>query len=299
MLDFDPTAHTLTFRTRNDGPPVALAFARFRRLTLTAPLLPVTPIAGAPVERVPAAAQEREYTLQGHGNSAPLRGRTAGRVETADGMYLFTPVDEEASLQRVFVPRSTYIRCEFGASAEEIAIRRWITSPTELLEAIEFQQRKPVRPLGQSLLELGLLTQYQLDRALARQSANVPLGESLVAAGVISGSDLRTALAHKMGFPLVDLARFPIAAEAVAKLPQRVAEAYRAMPLMINGDQLIVAVDRPSRALKLREVHALAEIKVVAVLAPKLQVLTALERMSSNVWSQHVPERTAFFATTA
>ena len=38
MLGFDPTARTLTFRSSAAGPIVELPFARFRRLTLTAPL---------------------------------------------------------------------------------------------------------------------------------------------------------------------------------------------------------------------------------------------------------------------
>ena len=298
MLGFDPAARTLTFRSTPAGPAVTLSFSRIRRLTLTTPLRPAPPIADAPVERVPAAAQERDYRLQSEGRGHPLTGRTAGHVETAAGLYLFTPVEEEASVQRVFVPRSAYTRCEFGASAEEVAASRWISSPHELLDAIERQQRMPVLPLGHSLLALGFVTQLQLDRALARQSGKVPLGESLVVAGVISRSDLQTALAHKMGYPLVDLTRFPIEPAAVAKLPHRIAVAYRAMPLMVNKERLIVAVDRPSRVIKLQGLHAYAQATVVPVLASKIQIMLAVARLSEDVWSQHVHQRVGFFATT-
>ena len=299
MLGFDPAKRMIMFRTTASGPVVELAFTRFRRLTLTVPLQPAIPAADAPVERVPAAAQERDYRLKTNGTAPPLTGRTAGRIETADGLYLFTPVDEEATLQRVFVPRSAYTRCEFGESAEEIAARMWIASPRELLTAIEQQQRKPILPLGHSLLQLGLLTQAQLDRALAKQPTNVPLGESLVAAGVISRSDLQTALAHKMGYPLVDLTRFPIDAKAVAKLPQRVAVGFRMMPLMLDGERLIVAVDKPARVLKLKAAHAIAQIAIVPVLASRMQILLAHERLTHDVWAGNVTaERPAFFATT-
>jgi len=274
-----------------------LPFSRIRRLTLTTPLQSVAPIGGAPVERVPAAAQERDYCLQSTGTAAPLIGRTAGHVEAAEGMYLFTPVEEEASLQRVFVPRCAYLGCEFGPSAEEVAARLWIASPAELLEAIERQQHKAVRPLGQSLLALGLVTQRQLDRALARQSDDMPLGESLVAAGSISRADLQTAIAHKMGYPLVDLTRFPIDAAAVSRLPKRFALSYRAMPLMIDKGRMIVAVDKPSRVVMLETIHAFAQLKVVPVLAPKMQILLALEGLSSNVWGHNASERLAFFDT--
>jgi len=257
-------------------------------------------IAGALAERVPVAAQERECSLYSNRADAPLTGRTAGHVEKPEGMYLFTPVDEEASLRRVFVPRSSYVRCEFGPSAEEVAAKLWVASPGELLQAIELQKRKPVLPLGHSLLALGLLTKYQLDRALARQLEGMPLGESLVATGVISSSDLQTALAHKMGYPLVDLTRFPIEAAAMSKLSPRLAESCRAAPLMLDKERLIVAVDRPSRVDKLQMVHAFAGLRVVPVLAPKAQILAlALERQSGNVWSEEAPENKHLVLTTA
>ena len=301
MLGFDPLQRTLRFRTAGGASAVELPFGRFRRLTLTTPLQAAPGLAGAPAERVPAAAQERDYRLQGPANhSAPLTGRTCGRVETADGMFLFPPVLEESALLRVFVPRATYIRSEFGPSAEEIAARMWIASPHELLAAIERQQRMPIRPLGHSLLELGLLTEAQLERALARQSAarDLPLGEMLVKEGMISRGDLQTALAHKMGYPLVDLGRFPIDPKAAAKLPQRIAIGLRMMPLLLVRDRLIVAVDKPGRIMKLKGVNAIAGVTVTPVLASRMQILLAQDRQKDDIWAGHAADRLPFFAST-
>ncbi len=202
-------------------------------------------------------------------------------------------------MQRVFVPRSAYTRREFGPSAEEVATSRWIASPNDLLEALERQQKKPILPLGYSLQELGLLTHDQLYRALGGQPANVPLGEMLVAAGMITKADLQTALAHKMGYPLVDLTRYPIDPDAAAKLPHRLAMMYRAMPLLLVDGKLVVAVDKPSRAVKLQELQALAGLAVVPVLAPRSQIILALERLSKDVWTHVVPQGMRFFETTA
>lgn len=300
MLGFDPLLRTLRFRTSANGAVVELPFARFRRLTLSTPLQAALGATGTPVERVPAAAQERDYRLQGAGTAAPLTGRTCGRVETADGMFLFIPVEEESALQRVFVPRSAYIRSEFGASAEEVAARMWIASPHELLAAIERQQRMPIKPLGHSLRELGLLTEAQLERALARQSAarDVPLGEMLVKDGLISRGDLQTALAHKMGYPLVDLGRFPLDPKAAAKLPQRVAIGLRMIPLLLVRDQLIVAVDKPARVMKLKGVNAIAGVTVTPVLASRMQIMLAQDRQKNDIWSGHVADKLPFFAST-
>ena len=102
-----------------------------------------------------------------------------------------------------------------------------------------------------------------------------------------------------MGYPLVDLSRFPVDPVAVQKLPQRLALWSRALPLMIDGPRLIVAVDKPSRAVKLGALHAYAQLTVVPVLASKAQLILALSRLSQqDIWSQNVATRVEFFATT-
>lgn len=300
MLRFDPAGGKLMLGSAGEGPGVALPFSRFRRLTLTTPLRPAPRIANAPAERVPAAAQERDYQVQLIDRSAPITGRTAGHVERAEGHYLFAPTDEEVSVQRVFVPRGACAKVVFGRSAEEIAADQWIASPEELLAAIERQRHAPVLPIGQSMINLGLLTRAQLERSLSRQQGNVPLGEMLVEQGLISRSDLQTALAHKMGYPLVDLDRFPIDPSAVRRISSRLAMWSRAVPLMFDNDRLIVAVDNPARVSRLRDLYALAQVNVVPVLAAKAKILLQLARMAQqDVWFQNVSTPPGFFATTA
>lgn len=297
MVAIDPPAGTLTLRTSCDGPSVTLPFTRVRRLSLTRPLLPASHSPGAPVERVPASAQERDYRLHGE-RGEPISGRTAGHLETPEGMFLFTPVDEARALQRVFVPRSAYRRAEFGLSTEEMAAQHWIATKEALLEAIAAQPHARVKLMGQALLELGLVTPLQLERALAHRSEDHPLGETLAAEGVISQGNLQTALAYKMGYPLVDLTRFPIDRDAVKKLPLRLALEARAVPLMVDGQRLIVAVDRPARAEKLRAVSVFLQLSVVPVLASKTQILfTLIDLSKQKTWSEPIPPHLSFFVT--
>jgi hypothetical protein len=291
MRDFDPVAGNVSFCSTADGDPVLLGASSFRRLTLTTPLKAVSQISGVQVARGPAAAQVRDYTLHVAAQAPSMTGRTAGYVEAAAGLYLFTPVNEEAALQRVFVPRCAYSHCEFGPSAEEIAARLWISSPQALVDAIERQERMPVLPLGQSLLALGLLTQVQLNRELAKPVGARPLGEALVAAGLISNTDLQTAIAHKMGYPMVDLTRFPVDPSAVARAPKDIAVRHCMLPLMLDRGRLIVAVDRPSRITELRSLHVYLQTTLVPVLASAIQITAALDKLSRDVWLQHVAHR--------
>lgn len=301
MTEFDPAKRRLSFRAGTEGPDASLPFASLRRLCLTVALQPLPRPAGTPRERLPAAAQERDYSLQqvGQAHAEPLTGRTAGYVETAEGMFLFSPIGEDGAVQRVFVPRAAYSRSEFGPSAEELAARHWIASPAKLLEALDKQQQQPVLPLGQALLALGLLTTAQLERMLRRIDGKAPLGETLVNEGLVSRSDLQTALAHKMGYPLVDLERFPLDAVALSMLPRRLAVTHRVLPLMRDKHKrLVVAVDRPGRVLKLREHEGFADMPIVPALALKSQILLTLNRHSAEGWNLNVSERVNFFSTT-
>jgi hypothetical protein len=290
MLGIDIAAATLRFGTTLHSPALKLPFTRLKRLTLT------TPIAGD--EPVPAAAQEREYRLFTDDDEAPLSGRSVGHVESDEGLYLFEPDAEHRTLLRVFVPRSAYRSCEFGATSQDKAAEHWIATPQQLHDALDRQQHQPVMPMGQALLDLGLVTRRQLDRAL-EQNSEAPVGERLVHSGIISHADLQTAIAHKMGYPLVDLTRFPIDHAAARKLPLKLALANRALPIRLEGMRLIVAVDRPARVAALEALFALKGFIIVPVLASKGQILLALSSLPhQDGWSDNVSMRAEFFADT-
>lgn len=295
FLGMDPGAATISFRSGPDGAALSLPFARLRKLVLTVPLRAAAPMGGGIPERVPTASQQHEYWVRlKQGGS--LEGRTLGVVDAPEGFYFFEPLDDDWSLQRSFVPRLVAARVEVGPTAQDLAAEHWAATPQQLMDALDRQRRMPVLPLGQSLLQLGLVTQDQLDRALALPG-DEPLGERLVRARVITAGDLETAIAHKMGYPVVDLTRFPIEREAVRRLPIRMALKHRALPLMIQGDRLIVCVDRPSRLAQLEKLYALAGFKLVGVLASKGQILLALSGLADeDLWNDGVSIRAGFFA---
>ena len=299
LLHFDPAQRLLKFRARADGGTLDLPFARFARLTLPTALALADPDTGQPIDRLPLAAEERDYRLLRDAGLPPLAGRTLGHVQAPEGLYFFPSCVHSHGLQRVFVPREAFRACELGPSACDTAAEAWIADPRALLDALARQAHAPVQPIGQALLHLGLVTPEQLQQALAAPLGDLPLGERLVARGIISAGDLQTAIAHKMGYPVVDLTRFPIEPAALHKLPVKVALACRTVPLMLDGKRLIVAVDRPARLEDLRSRHVLYDLQPVAAVAPKSQIRTALAGlMQQDVWAYSVGVRPGFFPTT-
>jgi len=296
LIDLDVDAAVLRFSLTSGGAALSLAFAKFRRLTLTTPWPLARRAPDAPLERVPTAAQERAYRIDlkagGH-----LAGRTMGHVQDSAGLFLFAPLDDGAAVQRVFVPKAAIAAVNFGKSAEEQAAERWIATPQDLLRALDDQQHARIKPLGDALVDLGFVTRGVLERVVSAQSADRerPLGEELVAAGLLDRADLQTALAHKMGYPLVDLTRFPIDLQAVRKLSQRSMIEHSAFPLAQDGERLIVAIDDLVRVPRLQALQALAGLKVVPVMASRGRIALALaalpQRLGTDRWADNVPLR--------
>src|SRR5690606_34311439 len=139
--------------------------------------------------------------------------------------------------------------------------------------------------IGEALVALGLVTELQLNEALEQQKRDrsVPLGELLVNMGLVSRIDLQTALARKMGYPLVNLEKFPIEAVALRKVPFNVAHRLMAVPLLLRDGSLVVALEDPSIRLILSELEFITQSKVVPVLAQSHQLEWALKDAYSKI----------------
>jgi Type II secretion system (T2SS), protein E, N-terminal domain len=289
LVEYDVARERVRVRVGRDGEPLWLPFSRMRRLTVLKPWAPARQAPGAPQERLAAAAQERDYkaALSAGGQ---LGGRTLGHVRQRCGWFLFAPADGGHAVLRQFVPAATCTGVGFGKSAEELAAERWVATPEELIAAVAAQRKAEIRPLGQSLCELGLVAPHELERAVRAQTqggTDLPLGEALVAAGLITTADLQTALAHKMGYPVVDLLRFPVDAKAVKRLSAAVMQEHRALPLMQQGKRLFVAVDTLGSVATLKALQSVAGLEVVPVIAPRgrLSVALAAHIKTSDVWA--------------
>ncbi len=281
---------------------MALRFSQFKSLRVLPPLAPgATGLRGDndPHALVLDHRPCSRYRVS-LASGSEMEGETIGHVETAHGLFLFPPVGSDGSVQRLFIPREAYASVQIGerigdllvadksATPQQIAlavaqqqemraqrlgdilVTRQLLTPEQLLAAIEQQASMPMVRIGDALISLGLIDQRQLDEALAQQAQDrsVPLGEVLVRMGAVSRDDLRVALARKMGYPLVNLARFAVEGDALKKLPFAMAARLKLMPLVMREGRLIVALDDPAhRRSALEEVEFVTQMKTVPVLA--------------------------------
>ena len=77
----------------------------------------------------------------------------------------------------------------------DLLIKRKIIAPEQLEEALRTQQESPKYvPLGQVLIDMGLITRRQLHLVLAGAKKHPKLGEVLVRSGTIDAAQLERAL---------------------------------------------------------------------------------------------------------
>ena len=100
--------------------------------------------------------------------------------------------------------------------------------------------------LGELLIASGLLTGEQLESALQGQRASgMKLGEYLIKQGICRESDVVDAVRRQTGIERYTPSRFPLNMSLSDRLPADVAQRTNAVPLLIRGDVLVVAMVDP------------------------------------------------------
>ncbi len=308
-------------------PPVrttmALGFAEFRSITLAKTLRPDRTVGEGERAQLLRERPRTDYRIEWRDGNR-TEGQTIGHVETGFGIFLFTPVDETDAVRRSFIPRAAYASFQFGprigallvessmVSADqveqvaqvqqqlrsqrlgEVLLTQQALTPEQLLSGIEQQSHMPMVRIGEALVGLGVITDEQLALALEKQKSDrsVALGELLVSMGLVTHQELQTALARKMGYPLVDVSRFPVDNEALRRVPAAVARRLEILPLMQHGASLVVAITDPGRRSALDELEFVAQCKVVPVLAQHGELASALQaayaQLSAEPWGSPI-----------
>ena len=276
LTGFVPDEKTIHVQLNQVRRPTALRFDQFRMLTLLQPIAIPQPLQAQ--WQATALAEARALQISWTDGTA-MAAESLGQVEKPFGVFLFLPAGGWSTVARAFVPASSFKQLSLAAPGvpvptlpdlefeEIIAVE--VTEPRQLIKQLADQSRMPMVRIGQALTSLGLITDEQLRAGLAQQQLDrsVPLGETLVRMGIVTRADLQVALARKMGYPLVDLQVFPIAADALGKVKHDVARRLQVAPLMVHDGRLIVALDDPAnRHAAIDEVEFIAQMKVVGTI---------------------------------
>ena len=321
LVAIRPSEEMVVIDISHTARAVRVPFSHFLRLTLKTPLHADKPVDDGEFPDILGYRATVQFTLHRE-NGGAVSGQTVGYIETQFGVFVFTPLDEQGSVERVFVPRHAYLRASFGDHIGKVLVEQQavtpqqvaqaalaqqnlrnrklgdhlvghaIVAPDQLMAALEQQSRMPMIRVGEALTRLGYIKEEQLQQALERQKGerSVPLGQLLVDMGFLTRVDLNTALARKMGYPVVDVTQFPIEADALRKVALPMAQRFSVMPLLLRDNMLVLAAADPTRRDMIEELEFMLQSRVITTLADDQQIQQSLvptyEKFGLSNWGK-------------
>ena len=138
--------------------------------------------------------------------------------------------------------------------------------------------------LGDRLLESGLITRHQLDKALEKHvSTGHKLGKTLVDLGYLHPDQLMKTLCEDAGIPYMPLGNMTPAPAALAAIPEAIARRYGSVPLRIENGRLLIAMADPFDMDALTSLERTAAKPIKQASGPRDDIAGLLRRAYQNV----------------
>jgi type IV-A pilus assembly ATPase PilB len=128
------------------------------------------------------------------------------------------------------------------------------------------------------LLETGLITNSQLERASAERQADESTIEALIRQGVVAQEDVSRALASHAAMDFVDLVHMAISEEAIQQVPADIAKRFKVVPVAESETGLMIAVGDPLNFDVFDSLHHVLQRDLEFVCATPDSIKTALRK---------------------
>lgn len=135
-------------------------------------------------------------------------------------------------------------------------------------------------PIGQMLVEKGIITPEQLESALARQSETGDLlGIVLLELGFVDEETVfLPALAGQFGVDYFDVKNADIQKEAIHRVPAKFASYYKIIPVCLRDDVLTIATTQPLDTAMMDAIGLVVNSKLHPVLSAEKDIQEAIRK---------------------
>lgn len=150
-----------------------------------------------------------------------------------------------------------------------------------------------MKPLGQRLIEAGLIDEAKLQTAMREQQrTREHLGSILIRLGFVNEEAVAAALAAQARVKYIDLGQYSPQPEATQLVQENFARKHRVVPISFVGNTLVVAMADPLDVLTLDHLRRLAKCPVEVVGATESEVGKTLDRAYGvgGGWSEVVDQ---------
>ena len=148
--------------------------------------------------------------------------------------------------------------------------------------------------IGELLVEARVITQAQLDEALASpRHEGQKIGQLLVELGMVNEDQLTQTLSHQLSVPWVSLYHIDFSRELLNRVPRDVAERFCAVPIFLRNEKrkatLYVAMDDPTNEQALTEIANAAGLPVKPMIASPSHIRSAIRVYYAEATSDVTP----------
>jgi len=151
----------------------------------------------------------------------------------------------------------------------------------QLAKEDSLQRRLVGKRTGDVLVEMGVLTQEQVDLALAEQRvSHRRIGDIALAKGWVTKAELMEALARRLGVRFIDLTNIRIDPVAADLVSEKDARRYSAVPVsFVNEHTVLVAMGDPSNIVAIDDLRILTGFDIEPAIATGEDIVEALAKM--------------------
>jgi hypothetical protein len=152
-------------------------------------------------------------------------------------------------------------------------------------------RRISTKPLGELLLERGLINKDQLEKALELQKEKGGLiGQILVSLGYVKEEEIAHAITAQYGYPYLPLANYEFNKEVVKMIPKNVARQYGLVAIDKLGNMLTVAMCNPLNIHAIEDIELLTSCKVQVFVSTLSDINNIIDKCYSDESKKDIPK---------
>jgi len=221
---------------------------------------------------------------RGKQDTFPLMSCSVAACNNLDRQYKsLGEIAQDAAEVKSFLksqPGSHYLRDRRSAQVRGAAEALEILTP----EAAGEKEAENMDPIGQVLINAGLITHEQLGEALKKHlQTGKRLGQVLISMNAVRSEDVGRMLEKRLNVPYVSLKRFKMGREVQRIFTEEFIRAHRVLPLEIAGDKLRLGMCDPFDLRTIDAIERITGLKPVPCLALEDEFEEFLERFSKAV----------------
>ncbi|MFY9946681.1 MAG: ATPase, T2SS/T4P/T4SS family, partial [Exiguobacterium chiriqhucha] len=138
--------------------------------------------------------------------------------------------------------------------------------------------RRTKKRLGEMLVEAGIITQAQLDEALAQKRTGEKLGDALMRLNYLTETQLIQVLHEQLNVPVISLYAQDINVTVTKLVPKVIAQKHDIMPISLQGNTLFIATADPLDLIAIDDVRLQTGMNIEVGIATREQIRKTIGR---------------------